>query len=57
MVFSRHHKTVWTVVLVGAIGAHLLAKWLKIRSGSGALAAALEAGSRYAYLTGVANCL
>jgi NADP-dependent 3-hydroxy acid dehydrogenase YdfG len=31
MVASRHHKAVWAVVLVGgAIGAHLLAKWLKI---------------------------
>jgi hypothetical protein len=32
MVDSRHHKAVWAVVLVGGaiIGAHLLAKWLKI---------------------------
>jgi short-subunit dehydrogenase len=31
MVASRHHKAVWAVVLIGgAIGAHLLAKWLKI---------------------------
>jgi len=32
MVASRHHKAVWAVVLVGGaiIGAHLLAKWLKI---------------------------
>jgi short-subunit dehydrogenase len=31
MVASRHHKAVWAAVLVGgAIGAHLLAKWLRI---------------------------
>jgi hypothetical protein len=31
MVASRHHKIVWVAVLVGgAIGAHLLAKWLNI---------------------------
>ncbi len=31
MVFSRHHKAAWTVLLVvWAIGAHLLAEWLKI---------------------------
>ena len=31
MVVSRHHKAVWAAVFVGvAIGAHLLAKWLKI---------------------------
>jgi hypothetical protein len=31
MVSSRHHMAVWAVAFVGvAIGAHLLAKWLKI---------------------------
>jgi short-subunit dehydrogenase len=31
MVASRHHKAVWAMVLIGgAIGAHLLAKWLNI---------------------------